>query len=218
MISAASCGCAPKGDWPLQAAHLRQGGSFILRLSQAEFRHVSSSLKVSNYLGSVAISGLEPDFQAEVMNEGGPVHVALGRNDEPHIEALAFFGDIQSDIPLETTSRGHRMEGRSVHVESPQHIGLDVSYGSIRITRDAENGESSPPTPALGEYAKNVLTRERAIEPGITLEVSAIAGDVRVMGSDNPQIHVEATQWVQLADKTKGARGHRRAPGGMGRT
>lgn len=62
-----------KGEFPLIAENLQQGGTFFLRSTQAAFSDVSGTLNVSNYLGSVELRSLGAVVDVDVTAESAPI-------------------------------------------------------------------------------------------------------------------------------------------------
>ena len=188
------------GEMPLLASGLREGGIFTLSRTQAEFKNVAKTLHVQNFMGAVEVHDMASDSSVEIVNDSGPVHLYVAENTQPHIEALALFGAVHSDIRLEQGVSGDLSYGRLFNIESSQRAILQTSFGEIFVHQEGTPAEGTP-LPAVGsEYFDRVLPESLTIGENSDVVVDAIAGNIQVTGVDGDTLSVRAKQLVQVAD------------------
>lgn len=189
-----------RGELPLFAYNLEQGGAFDLRGTQAEFNGVAKELRVSNFLGSVLLAGLPSDVDASITCDSGPVTVLLAETDQPTLEAFVLFGSLRSDISLNQSVTGDMVFGRSAARESEQRIAIDASFADVSVRREqsqASQPQTSPPKPS-GELMEQEVVKTLPYQEGQPVVIDAIAGDVRVEGTDGAEVKVTGTRTVQM--------------------
>lgn len=186
------------GEFPLRAYGLRQGGAFELQGTQSEFVNVSGALKISNFMGSVAVRELPAEIELDVTCESGPIELFVPENATPEISASTAFGVIASDINLDRVTRGNLIIARGGTVGSKQRLSLHSSFNVITIHQEGVKPPEQSKSRDGGEFVrKNV---EQAIEapPGAPIAIKAVAGDVKLTPTDVSQLTVRAALVVQM--------------------
>ena len=189
-----------RGEFPLRAARLDRGGSFFLRSTQAHFRNVSGTLHVNNYLGSVEIRSPGPQVDMDVSSENGPIHLYLPAKSAPRLEALVDFGEIDSDVLLQSETWGETTQARLENADAAQDIDLYASFDSIYIHKREAQPVIEPLDPQVGEPIKEVVEHRFDVASGTVLTIEAMEGNVRIEGGDVEHLEVIATQLVRVAE------------------
>ncbi|MCC6489900.1 MAG: hypothetical protein IT364_20590 [Candidatus Hydrogenedentes bacterium] len=186
------------GEFPLHASGLRQGGSFELRGSQAEFSSVAGDLKVGNFMGAVSVRELAPECSVDVTSESGPIHLYLPENSKPDVAATVQYGTIQPDVSMDQSAQGALAYAKMVNMESKQRVSLHASFDNIYIHQEGLKPTPAPPSRSGGEYVTRGLEESAEVAEGMQVSIKAILGDVRIEGSDSNQLQVKATKVVRV--------------------
>ena len=188
-----------RGEFPVQAQGLRQGGTFDLHYARAEFADIAGLLQIKNFWGSVALRGLAAESNVDVSCESGPVYLQLTENVAPDLEATVLFGDIESDLDLTRATHGNVTIARSPSMESRQQIVLRTTFAPI-VIQAAGQGQLPSAPGAAGEYQpfKEVASQTHVLPEEATITVRAVAGDIRITGTDDAQTHVTTTKFVRV--------------------
>ena len=186
------------GEFPLHASGLRQGGSFELRGTQAEFSGVSGSLKVGNFMGAVSLRELAPECEVDVTSESGPIHLYLPENSRPDVSANVQFGTVQSDVAMAQSAQGDLAYAKLVNVDSKQRVSVHTSFDNIYVHQEGLKPIPAPPSPNGGEYVTRGLEENVEVAEGMQVSIKAILGDVRIEGVDSNQLQVKATKVVRV--------------------
>lgn len=189
-----------RGQFPLVAEQLRQGGVFILRSTEATFNKVYGRLHVDNYLGSVTLRNAADPSDVDVTCESGPVHLYLDSNSAPDLRAAADFGAIHSDLVLDSETWGDTISAASPNPDSKQHIELFASFGDIYIHQAALKADVEPLFESGGAPIQEALEREYELPEGAVVHIDAMPGDVVIQGYDGTRVQVTANQFVRLRD------------------
>lgn len=196
-----------RGEFPLTAHGLRQGGVFILRGTRAAFSQVSGTLDVSNHLGSIEVRSLGALVDIDLSCENGPIHLYLPQDARPDLTATAVFGDVTSDFAVQSETWGHTTRVRTVQGNTDQRIALNTTFGDLHVHREAPSPESprpvSPPPAAqvsgLSDQAVKEVTTDAFIVSGETeIFVNAVIGDVRIEGVDEDRVTLTVTKHARL--------------------
>lgn len=190
-----------QGEFPLNASGLRNGGSFELQSTQAEFSNVSGKLQVGNFMGSVTLRDLAPDCDLDVTNQSGPIHVYLPENSKPDMAITTLYGAIQSDVPVERSSQGNLALGRVINMESPQQLTLHASFATIYIHQEGLKPSPAAPAQNGGEYVTRGIEDSAKLADDMQVHVKATLGDVRIEGVDSETLEVKATKVVRMRIK-----------------
>jgi hypothetical protein len=188
-----------RGEFPVQAQGLRQGGTFDLHYARAEFADIAGTLQVKNFWGSVALRGLGAESNVDVSCESGPVYLQLTENVAPDLEATVLFGGIESDIELSRATHGNVTIARSPSMESRQQIVLRTTFAPILI-QTAGQGQLAAASGVPGDYQpfKEVAAQTYTLPEQATIAVRAVAGDIRITGIDDTQTRVTTTKFVRV--------------------
>lgn len=188
-----------RGELPFRVANLAHGGTFELWRSQAEFRRVSKTLKVLNFFGSIDIAELDGPIDLDATNDSGPIRLILEEDGVPDIQASVFFGSLKSDVPLQPTSSGDLISGRSPNLESNQRLFLTATFGDIEILRRSETDPSVPRLEAQGEYTESIIPeQEAALSEGTEIVIETAPGNLRIEGADEDRLRVSATRVLRM--------------------
>ena len=187
-----------RGEFPLHAYGLRQGGTFVLRDTEGEFGAVSGTLKVDNFMGSVTVRDLAAAAELDITTESGPINLYLAEDATPDIVASTIYGDIESDIPLERTSRRASTFARSRNLESTLRIALQSTFGRIFVLREGAKPDLGATGTGGAYLVRGALEREAGLPEGMELVVDAIVGDLFIEGVDKAELTVTATQLVRV--------------------
>ncbi|MBI4558997.1 MAG: DUF4097 family beta strand repeat protein [Candidatus Hydrogenedentes bacterium] len=187
-----------RGDFPLQAHNLKQGGTFKLHRTQAAFVEIAGPLVVENYMGTVELRDLAPDSSTEITNENGPIHVYLADNDARGLTVTTLFGEIKSEIPLDRSARGNIALARNGNLESQQRLSLHATFGDVYIHRADGEAPSNPILEPGGQPFKGRLERISPAPEGTGVRLEAIVGDIQVVGTDDDQLRITATPLIRL--------------------
>lgn len=191
-----------RGEFPLIAQGLRQGGVFELHSVNALFRNVAGNLKVGDFWGSVEIHDLPAETNVDVVSESGPISLYLADDAKPNITATAMYGDVQSDIPLDRISQGDVTIARLENAGSKQQVALRSSFREIAIRRKGAK-DVAPINPAIPTQPfKEVISRTDAVLENSKVMVEAVIGDIRVMGTDAADVRVTATKFVRVQSQS----------------
>ncbi|GMW01175.1 MAG: hypothetical protein AMXMBFR84_23120 [Candidatus Hydrogenedentota bacterium] len=191
------------GEFPMLALNLAKGGNFDLQWSHAEFINVAGPVDVSNFQGTVTIRDLALDSDMTVRNDFGPVHLYVPENARPDLIANVFSGSLVSDMPLDQTQRGLFVGGRSMNVESSQHIDLTSMFDAIHIHREGMKSTEKPQGEPAGDF---IMDSDSPVESvtlpeGSTLSVQAIRGDIRVEGVDSDTVEIKVARVIRMTRK-----------------
>jgi hypothetical protein len=195
---AGSVSVRAKGDYPLHATGLREGGAFELRESQAEFLNVSGALKVNNFMGSVTLREFAPSCDIDVRNDNGPVHVYLPENRQPSVTVTTLYGSIQSDVPMDRTSQGALAFGSMIAMEAPQRLSIRTTFGDVFIHQEGLKPSPAAPTENGGEYVTRSVEDSAELGEVTRVRVKATLGDVRIEGVDSNRLEIRATKVVRM--------------------
>ncbi len=187
-----------RGEFPLQAHRLRQGGVFVLSGTQAEFGEVGGKLQVSNYRGAVTIRDLLPEVELDVTSENGPIHLYLADGASPDLEASVLLGTIVSDVPLRRATLSAFTLARDGRPEATQRAMLHATFSEVVIHREGLKADEEATGPAETELVKRTVTADAPVGEGGEVVVDAVIGDVRVEGVDEDVLTVSASQLVRL--------------------
>ncbi|MCC6794370.1 MAG: DUF4097 family beta strand repeat protein [Candidatus Hydrogenedentes bacterium] len=186
------------GEFPLRASQLRQGGTFELQGTQSEFANVSGALKISNFMGSVAVRELPAETELDVTSESGPIELWIPENATPEISASAAFGSVASDVQLDQSKRGDLVIARGGAAGSKQRLSLHASFNTIAIHREGVKPQEPAQTREGGEFVRKNIEQTLEIPQGAEIAIKAAVGDVRITASDSSQVVVRAALVVQM--------------------
>ena len=192
-----------KGEFPLRAVGLHNGGKFFLRSTQAFFEDVSGELYVNNYLGPIEIRSLGDPVDMDVTSESGPIHLYINSQSPPNIEASVEFGSIETDLVLNSETWGETTHGGVHRDGSTQHLTLNAYFESIYIHALSPDPIVAPHPQGPSQPIKEVITRSYPMTPGLEIQIDATIGDVRIEGADVDRIELTATQIVRVIDVDK---------------
>ena len=193
-----------RGEFPVIASGLAEGGSFIMRGAAAQFSDVGGELSIDNNDGSVELRQLQPAIAADVVSNNGPIHVYLRNDAKPELEALVLFGGdmqgglIQSDFPLDYPRRGSLTYARMANPASTQKLNLQTSFESIYIHREGDTGKEAPFEKGFYLHTNTIAPMTAPCPDGFELAVDAIPGDVTIRGADIQEVVVSGTRIIRL--------------------
>lgn len=185
-----------RGEFPLRAHGLKQGGLFQLHGSLAEFSNFGGSLQVNNFGGSVQLELLQPDTEVDVLSESGAVHLVLPPDATPDLTASTVYGAIRSELSVTRSEQGPRILARHGSQDARQRIDISGTFSDIAI--DFEGSTGSAPDGARGgdKPLSEPRTMHADVTPYTKLQVEGIRGDITLIGTDDPGVHIYATPTV----------------------
>ena len=184
----------------LSAIGLRRGGNFSLRSTKAVFENVSGNLVVSNNLGSVELRAPGEVVNMDITAESAPIVFLVPHDAHPDIEVTTQFGTIESELPLESTKRGDTAYGRLTNVDATQRISLQSTFEKISVKVVEAGVVAEPLISGTNEPVVREVVDTRPIAAGMPVVIEATVGDIRIVGSDAPEISIKASKRVESAD------------------
>ena len=181
----------------LQVHGLAKGGSFELVGCQAEFSGVSGTLRVANFMGSVVLRKLGPEANVDITNANGPIHMYVPEFDVPDLHCEVLFGKLRSHISLEQNVVGDLVYGRNQNVESTRQVYLRTSFDEILIIQEGRTEFPSPSTEDAKLF-ESIVEKAAAYTAGAEIVIDAVAGNVRVEGTDEQDVRVMARKHVLM--------------------
>jgi hypothetical protein len=148
------------------------------------------------------LRGLAAESNVDVSCESGPIYLQLTENVAPDLEATVLFGSIESDIGLSRATHGNVAIARSPSMESRQQIVLRTTFAPIVIQTPGQGQLPAAPG-AAGDYKpfKEVASQTHVLPEDATIAVRAIAGDVRITGTDTEQTRVTTSKFVRVQNQ-----------------
>ena len=186
------------GEFPLRAFQLRQGGTFELQGTQSEFANVAGALKVSNFMGSIAVRELPAETEIDATCESGPIELFVPENATPNISASTAFGSIVSDIGLDRTTRGDLTTARGGAAGATPRVSLHASFSTITIHQEGVKPADARPSRDGGEFVRKNVEQTLEVPAGAEISIKAVAGDVTLTPTDAPLLTVRAALVVQM--------------------
>lgn len=190
-----------RGDLPLYAYWLREGGTFDLQATQAEFNHVGGTLKVDNYLGQTVIQDCTAKL-VDARTEDGELHYHLVPGSQPDLSATTLFGDVLSDVPMEFNRRGSAVTGRWGNTDSAQRVRLESKLADIRIIAHVAEATGAPQDES-GLSAQSLSDQVVPITPGTTLAIRGEVCNVIIEAHDDSDLIVSGEHFVLVDDGAK---------------
>ncbi|HOJ32590.1 MAG TPA: DUF4097 family beta strand repeat-containing protein [Candidatus Hydrogenedentes bacterium] len=189
-----------RGEFPLRVNGLKGGGTFELWRTQAEFRNVSQNLKVLNFFGTITIDDLSDAVEADITNDSGPIRVVLADDKVPDVQASVFFGSLKSDIPMNPTTSGDLISGRSTSTQSNQRLFLSTTFGDIEIVRREKNAAApQQQNDTAGDYMESTLPEiEQLLAEGTPVVIDLEQANVRIEGVDENHVQVTGSQVMRM--------------------
>jgi len=179
---------------------LKGGGTFELWRTQAEFRNVSQNLKVLNFFGTITIDDLSDAVEADITNDSGPIRVVLADDNVPDVQASVFFGSLKSDIPMNPTTSGDLISGRSANMQAKQRLFLSTTFGDIEIVRRTKDAAvPQQPNDTSGDYMESTLPEiEQLMAEGMPVLIDLEQANVRIEGVDENHVQVTGSQVMRM--------------------
>ena len=190
-----------RGEFPVEARNLRQGGVFDMHGARAVFRNVAGPLKAANFRGSIELYEAPDGAEADIACESGSVTFWISKDGPPPFSATALFGDVYSDIPVARVAQQGFVSARSNDTEKPVRITLRTSFGDIAIKNmELPPGAASDAASATaaGQPFKEVLTLAETLPDNGKVIVEGMAGDVRIIGADAAGLRATAAKYVRV--------------------
>ena len=195
------------GEFLLHAHSLRQGGTFDLRRTHAQFSNVAGLLRVNDFMGAVVLRDMPPETDVHIDNYSGPVHLYLAEEDMPDLEATVRFGSIKSDFPLkDQTSMGDNIVmARHPNVETSRHATVTVAFDDLVIHREGLTEDPNPSEPEGAELVRDTKEFTAPLPEGLEFSVNNLLGDIRLEGADTDRLRVRAVKRVRLQSTANAA-------------
>lgn len=190
-----------RGEFPLNAENLEHGGHFFLRGTQATFREIGGALRVSNYLGSVALHALSA-VDVDVMVESGAIHLYLPEGPQPQLDIRADYGRIESEVALERDVWGPSELASLPSLDTRQRMTLHATFDNVYLYRPvAHSGPAD--TAERSRRVKEELFETHTLAPGQSIRIDAAPGNVDVFGTDDDRVTITATRRTRIADTSQ---------------
>ncbi|MBX3179870.1 MAG: hypothetical protein KF886_21170 [Candidatus Hydrogenedentes bacterium] len=196
-----------RGEFPLRAQGLKLGGLFQLHGSQALFADFGGALRVNSFGGRITLEALQPEAEIDVVAESGPIRLVLPAGSTPDLTASAVYGSVDSELPVTRSERGRRILARHGSPDARQRIDLSATFGGIEIAYEGSSGEV-PATARSGDKPfSEPISRHETVTPYTRIQIEAIRGDIQLIGTDEPGVHISANPivWVPSASKAPAA-------------
>ena len=193
-----------KGEYPLEAKNINNGGIFFLRGTKAKLSDINGQIILNNYLGSVELDKLGDAVDISASCNNGPIELVLAENPNSYIFATADFGEITTGLPLQRQLLGRTHIAHTGSKDSSQRIELNTTFGDITIKT-----QSSKPIieTAVIEDAKPFKQSESttiSVAPERQLHIDSIGGEIILEGVENSEtIHLEVERVVRVQDIKK---------------
>lgn len=187
-----------RGEFPLTADGLKNGGFFHLRGTQATFSDIEGSLRVSNYLGSVSLHPSTAQ-EASITAESGPVHVYLPDGPAPSLHVRSDFGRIESEVVLQRESWGRSETAVFESPNAPQRIDVHAAFDNVYIHRPPSLVAAAP-GPAPSELVQDEIVRTMDLGADRVIRIDAAPGTVVVEGVSESQVSVVARRHARVGD------------------
>jgi hypothetical protein len=194
-----------RGEFPLRAVGLHQGGSFFLHGTDAEFVNVAGTLQVNAFRGAVRLREIAADARCEIHAENAPVHLLLPPNTKPDLSAVVLYGKLVSTLPLLQNAVGQRIAARIADPDSTQSFAIDVAFADLNI--EAPQPPANPASEKAADDGKQPVQDVLEITPPldriVPLLVDAAPGDIQIRATDDVRLRVGATRaaWVSAASQ-----------------
>lgn len=186
------------GEFDLRAQGLREGGSFNLQSSIAEFSNCAGDLQINSFFGSVSVSSMPAGANVRLDGESSELLCIVPDGAEPSVHASALYGIVHSDLQLERTVRGGLQIGKLAPAEPTHHIEMDAMFADVTVRR--ESGYIPEASPNSSGDVKTYNSQEHTydIAEGERLRIDTVPGTVRVRGSDTDRLVVKVTRRVYV--------------------
>ena len=195
------------GDYPLRAQSLKQGGQFLLNQTRAVFSDFGGKLQVNSFLGSTQLEAIQPEAEIDLIAESSTIRLVLPPESEPDLTASVIDGTIESELPVARTEHGLRILVRHGSPDARQRIDMSGTYSDLQIVYEGSTGAT--PASAHGEdkMVNEPITLQATVTPYTRIQVEGIRGDIQLIGTDDPGVHVYANPsvWVPSGSKAPAA-------------
>lgn len=198
-----------RGEFPLHAQGLKQGGHFQLNLTQAIFSDFGGALQVNSFGGRTQFDSLRPDSEIDIVAESSAIQLILPEESDPDLTASVVYGSIESALPVTRSEQGRRILARHGSPEARQRIDLSGAFSDVTIA--FEGGAPGAATGVRGqekqEYDYDSIIIDKQVTPYTKLQVEGIRGDIQLVATDDPGVHIHANPavWVASASKVRAA-------------
>jgi hypothetical protein len=191
------------GGFPLRAHQLKEGGTFFLRGTQAQFSEVAGELLVSNFRGPIEVRYPEKEARIDINSDSGPVDLILAPDDTPDLTATILYGDLDADLPLTRTAQRNLVVARHPAPEGDQLLNINASFANVSVRRKGQEPETTPRPRGDDKPFNDILTLQEPVRLGDRLIVDATIGDIRVQPTFEDTVYVTATRavWVGTASQ-----------------
>jgi len=190
-----------RGEFPLVAKNITQGGTFTLRSTLAELSGIQGNVQLSNYLGSVIIRDPKPNLDLEVSAESGPLHLYLQSDAKPELEAKVDFGTIESDVLIPSETWGDSTYARLAQSNSSMNISLYASFENIFIHQNEIAPSAEPINAPGGEPFQESFTEQIPIDGIEEFSLNMLPGNLRLQSNpDATEISIHAKRFIRIED------------------
>jgi hypothetical protein len=191
-----------RGEYPLRATGLLEGGRFVTRGATAQFTDIGGALDVSSIDGMIELRSPRPELRADIVSANGPVHIYLAEGARPAFEAILFGGEIRSDgFPLDYPRRGNPTHARITNPQATQFISVQTSFHNVYLERVGEGGGADRFMQQGPLFSQDLAPMHVPCPDGFELVIAAMPGNIRIEGDDIEEVIVSATKIVRVERK-----------------
>lgn len=187
------------GDFPVEARGLAEGGTFDLNGGSARLQGAQGALRVHGFRTSIVLESGPGEQDIEASSESGSIRLVLPPGVQPDLTAAVRYGNLNSAYPLSRTMQGRRILGRAPSESPLQRISLAATFGDISIEQETPPGEAPPAEAPGAKPFTDAVTHTLNVPQGVTLQLQAARGDIRVEPGEAGSATVTATRvvWVE---------------------
>jgi hypothetical protein len=196
-----------RGEFPLRAQGLKQGGQFQLHGSQAEFSDIAGALQVNSFGGSALVRTLQPEATLDLIGESSALRLVLPPEAAPDLTASVLYGSIESQLSVTQSEQGRRILARHGSPEAKQRIDISATFSDVRIEFEGNQGGTASGPQGQDKPYDELLSETVTVTPYTRLQVEAVRGDIVLEATDDPDVNISATRiaWVPSASKARAA-------------
>lgn len=196
-----------RGEFPLRAQGLKQGGQFQLHGTQAAFGGFGGALQVNSFGGSTALGALQDAAEIDVVAESSAVQVVLPPDSKPDLTASTLFGAISSELEGTRSEQGRWTHLRHGSQDARKRINVSGTFTDIQIAFEGSPGRAPDQARSGDKPISDSITMHETVTPYTRLQIEGIRGDIQLVGTGDPGVHIYANPvvWVPSASKARAA-------------
>ena len=187
-----------RGDLPVTAKVLRAGGSFNLQRAPSSFSNIAGRLNVTSFAGPVELHDLSATCDVDVTAESADIRLYYRESELPDLEADAFFSSINIDSGIPVVSLGNLSTLRYMNQSTQRKARLRSSFNPISIAKETSASQPTAVRAPDSDLVQSTLERVLPVSAGIELSVEAMIGDIEIVGVDDANLTIQATQLAHV--------------------